>query len=111
MSLDVYLYATDLDGNEIEVYEANITHNLGKMAKEAGIYMPLWRPDEIGCTHAGDIADMLTDGLKDLKARPLHYEQFNASNGWGTYEHFVPFVEKYLNACRENPEAIIEVSR
>ena len=25
------------------VYQANITHNLGKMAEEAGIYKALWR--------------------------------------------------------------------
>ena len=44
MSLDVYL--TDAEGRE--VFSANITHNLGAMAKEAGIYMHLWRPDELG---------------------------------------------------------------
>lgn len=30
-----------------EVYEANITHNLNKMAQEAGIYTALWRPSEL----------------------------------------------------------------
>ena len=34
-----------------------------------------------------------------------------ATNGWGMYEHFVPFVEKYLEACKEYPDAVIEVSR
>ena len=33
-------------------YSANITHNLGKMAEEAGIYKHLWRPEEIGITKA-----------------------------------------------------------
>lgn len=46
-----------------------------------------------------------------MKARPEHYEEFNSINGWGLYENFVPFVEDYLNACKENPDAIIEVSR
>jgi hypothetical protein len=50
-------------------------------------------------------------GLNDLKKRPLHYKNFNAPNGWGTYKHFVPFVEKYLNACKEHPDATIDVSR
>jgi len=27
------------------------------------------------------------------------------------YEHFVPFVEKYLNACKEYPKSLIEISR
>ena len=26
------------------LYDANITHNLGEMAKKAGIYEALWRP-------------------------------------------------------------------
>lgn len=32
--------------NEI-LYESNITHNLGKMADNAGIYYALWRPHRL----------------------------------------------------------------
>jgi hypothetical protein len=94
-----------------EVYNANITHNLGKMAGESGIYLALWRPEEINKEKAGDIIELLEIGLTDLKARPEHFKQFNSPNGWGMYKNFVPFVEKYLNACKEYPEATIEVSR
>lgn len=94
-----------------EVYSANITHNLGKMADAAGIYQHLWRPEEINITEAKDLIEPLTIGLKKLKDSPEHYKQFNASNGWGLYEHFVPFVENYLNACIEYPEATIGISR
>ena len=107
MSLDVYLTAT----RPTEVYEANITHNLTKMAAEAGIYEALWRPEEIGITKAVDLIDILWEGLEKMKADPDHYKQFNSPNGWGMYEHFVPFVENYLNACRENPDAEVYVSR
>jgi hypothetical protein len=120
MSLDVYLTRkkwvsydeakTHTEENE-EVYWANITHNLGKMAAEAGIYEALWRPEEIGKTKASEIVELLEKGLADLKARPEHFETFNSPNGWGMYEHFVPFVEKYLEACKEYPDAVIEVSR
>jgi hypothetical protein len=92
-------------------YSDNITHNLGGMAEEAGIYKHLWRPEEIGITTAKELIDPLTQGLKLLKANSKHFETFNASNGWGLYEHFVPFVEKYLKACIEYPNAKIEVSR
>jgi hypothetical protein len=94
-----------------EVYDANITHNLGKMAREAGIYEALWRPEEIQKEKAGDIIELLEKGLADLKARPEYFKTFNSSNGWGMYKHFVPFVEKYLDACRNYPECLIEVSR
>ena len=120
MSLDVYLnrkwYLSYDEGktyteDDEQVYWANITHNLGKMAGEAGIYEALWRPEEIGKTKASEIVELLEKGLADLKARPEHFEKFNSPNGWGMYEHFVPFVEEYLEACKEYPDAIIRVSR
>ena len=107
MSLDVTLIKT----MPTEVYESNITHNLGKMASAAGIYQHLWRPEEIGITVAQELIAPLTEGLAKLKADPAHFETFNASNGWGMYEHFVPFVEQYLAACIEHPDAVIHVSR
>lgn len=139
MSLDVYLnrkrylsydgktYTEDTE----QVYWANITHNLNTMASEAGIYEALWRPhrlkegynisendhqaewkfEEENTTLAKDIIPLLEKGLSDLKTRPEYFEKFNSPNGWGMYEHFVTFVEKYLEACKEYPDAIIEVSR
>lgn len=107
MSLDVSLTAV----RPTEVYSDNITHNLGKMAREAGIYEYLWRPDEICITKAEQLIKPLEEGLALLKREPKHFEQFNAPNGWGMYEHFVPFVERYLEACRENPDADVSVSR
>lgn len=120
MGLDVYLNRklflsydqgkTYVEKDE-EVYWANITHNLTKMADKAGIYEAIWRPENINATKAKDIIELLEKGLADLKERPNYFEQFNASNGWGMYKHFVPFVEKYLEACKEYPDANIEVSR
>jgi hypothetical protein len=94
-----------------EVYSANITHNLGAMAREAGIYEHCWRPDEIGITKAGQLVEPLRAGLALMKADPPRFEKHNAKNGWGLYEHFVPWVEKYLAACEENPTADVRVSR
>ena len=51
MSLDVTLTAV----RPTEVYSANITHNLGLMAEEAGIYQPLWRPEELGIKTAAGL--------------------------------------------------------
>ncbi len=107
MSLDVWL----TEERPVEVYAANITHNLGRMAEAAGIYKHLWRPEEIGLVFARDLIEPLTQGLERLRADPAKYEALNAENGWGKYEHFVPFVEQYLAACIENPNAKIAVSR
>lgn len=113
------------------VYDCSITHNLGEMANEAGIYEALWRPyrladyytdfgddydaemefEEKQTIIALDITPHIRIGLLRLKGNPDQYEKFDSPNGWGTYEHFVPFVEEYFNALLENPNAIVQVSR
>ena len=110
MSLDFCLGYRN-DGHFNEVFERNITHNLGQMADKAGIYKALWRPDENGFERADDIIVILERGLKKLKDNPEKFKQYNSDNGWGIYDHFVLFVEAVLKACREYPNAIIEVSR
>lgn len=111
MSLDVSLTTKDQDGNELEVYDRNITHNLGKMADKAGVYYACWRPEEKGWKLAKDIIPALEKGLADLKKRPAYYKKFDSENGWGLYVHFVPFVEEYLEACKKYPSAEIGVYR
>jgi len=107
MSLDVYLTAV----RPTEVFSANVTHNLGKIADAAGIYKPLWRPDEIGITKAEQLIEPLRAGLLVLKADPEKFLALNPENGWGSYENFVPWVEAYLKACEENPDADVSVWR
>lgn len=100
---------TQSDGET--VYDANITHNLGGMADEAGIYQHLWRPDEINITKANELIEPLTAGLSVLKNDPERFKKLNPSNGWGSYDGLVRFVENYLNACVSFPQAEVSVSR
>lgn len=94
-----------------EVFTANITHNLGNMADEAGIYECLWRPDELGITKAEALIKPLSEGLRKLKRDPERFIPLNPPNGWGCYEAFVPWVERYLIACITYPEAEVSVWR
>jgi hypothetical protein len=94
-----------------KVFHANITHNLNIMASAVGIYLHLWRPEEIAIIYANELIEPLRQGLHNLKMNPALYKTFNPENGWGSYEGFVTFVENYLNACYEYPEAKIEISR
>lgn len=125
MSLDVYL-TTGPDRIEpcehcngtgvikhgpLEVFSSNITHNLNTMAEAAGIYKHLWRPEEIGITKAGQLIGPLKAGLKKMLDDPAKYKQYNSPNGWGLYEHFVPWVSQYLAVCEDNPEADVRVWR
>jgi hypothetical protein len=98
-------------GVDTRVYSSNITHNLGKMADAAGIYEHLWRPEEIGITHAKQLIEPLTNGLELLKSDPGKFEIHNPDNGWGNYEGLVAFVQSYLEACKQYPEASVSASR
>ena len=107
MSLDVYLTKV----MPTTVFSSNITHNLSNMATEAGIYKHLWRPEEIGITKSGQLIEPLREGLDKMKADPKRFKKFDAPNGWGLYEHFIPWVEEYLQACEASPDADVSVSR
>lgn len=125
MSLDVTLYTVERQfvscnhcGGTVEVavksaevYEANITHNLNAMAAEAGIYGIVWHPETNGIERAVQLIEPLRKGIQDMKARREHYEKFNSPNGWGLYENFLPWLERYLTACEGWPDAKVEVSR
>ena len=93
------------------VFDANITHNLGKMASACGVYYACWRPDEINCSKAKHILPMLKDGIEVMKSNPEFYKTFDSPNGWGLYIHFLPWLEKYADACEKYPDAKIWVSR
>ena len=71
----------------------------------------MWRPDEIKITKAKELIEPLRQGLHNLKSEPESYMKFNPENGWGSYDGLVEFVESYLNACYEYPDADVEVSR
>jgi hypothetical protein len=113
MSLDVYLSPNKCPhcGRADEGFSQNITHNLNKMADEAGIYGVVWCPEENGITTARQLIEPLRKAIADMKADPERFKKHNASNGWGLYENFLPWLEKYLQACEEMPDAAVSVSR
>lgn len=97
--------------DERYVYEANITHNMGRMAAECGLYEPLWEAQDKGLTHAAQLIEPIRDGLAALRADADYLRQFNPANGWGDYELLVRFTENYLVACEQWPDAEVRVSR
>jgi hypothetical protein len=107
MSLDIWLgMDVDTGGEEpyfLELFNAN------------GIYTALWSPEKLlDCKAnptAGMLIDPLEEGLEKLKSNPDYFKKFDSPNGWGVYEHFVPFVEKVLDACKKHPKATVFTSR
>lgn len=94
-----------------EVFWGSTTHNLSHMAEAAGLYKAVWRPDESDISVAATLIPILEKGLDRLKNNPKWFKTFNPSNGFGSYEGLISFIEKYLSACKDNPEAIIDVCR
>lgn len=122
-------------------FSANITHNLGKMADAAGIYEACWRPFMLKLTaeereeyerlealgdytasgkieeqaearvRARDLVTPLRVGLALMRSDPERFRKHDAPNGWGLYEHFEPWVAKYLDACIAMPNATVHAWR
>lgn len=107
MSLDIYLQETQV----VDVWEANITHNLARMAKEAGLYQAMWHPEELAIERAFDLVPHLQAGIVQLVSNPDRFIALNPANGWGSYDLLLSVATNYLRACRENPKATIRVSR
>lgn len=107
MSLDFYLTAN----RPVEVYSNNITHNLGEMADFVGLYKVLWRPDEIGITHAAQAIPLLEAGIQKLIDEKEEACKLNPSNGWGNYYGLLKFAQETLMACKADPDAEVRVSR
>ena len=94
-----------------EFYDANFTHNAAAMASEAGIYECLWYPEKAGITKAGQMIPQLESGIALMLDNPDRFIRQEPPNGWGSYVHFVPWLERLLTACREYPDADITVTR
>lgn len=119
MSLDITLYGPEETkkctcphcDNEHEhirkptLFSANITHNLSDMADEAGLYGPLWHPKDNGIMIASQLIPLLETGISQMRDDPSRFEAFNAKNGWGLYNNFLPWLDSLLTACRAYPEA------
>lgn len=104
MSLDINLQCNCCGGY---VFHVSITHNLGKMAEHAGLYKPMWHPDELGIERAHDLSALLREGLEKLLKNPMDYNQFEPKNEWGSYEGLVSTVTEYYTATVRYPNAIV----
>jgi hypothetical protein len=104
MSLDIWL----TDTVETTVVDKNITHNLGRMWSEAGVYDALYNSE--GQT-AKSVLPILHEGLRLMIADPERFKKFNAHNGWGLYEHALPWLGELIKEFEEYPNGIIGVSK
>lgn len=107
MSLDFSL----CELQPVEVFSENCTHNLGPMAKAAGLYQVLWAPDEIGLEKARSAIPILRAGIRSLEDGEAHFQSLSPPNGWGDHRGFLKFVRSVLAACEEYPDAKIRIRK
>lgn len=143
MSLDVYIkykkkerveynYSVSTCGSTAKVipggYEetdewwANITHNMGKMAraipvlaedgKVSTLYDYVWRPEEQ--EEKVDTTVMyrvLVEGISYMIAHRKELLKLNPENGWGSYDAFLKWLISYKEACEDHPGCEVFTSR
>jgi hypothetical protein len=91
------------------VFEGTISQNIEPMAIEAGLGDYLWCPYSLGARKAYHLIEPLKQGLGRLMIDPTRYKKLNPKNDSTTYDLFVDFVQEYLYACINNPDAEISV--
>ena len=117
MGLDITLELTVKTGSVVspeahfEVFESSITHNLTEMAEAAGLYLPLWRPEELGVKSAGDLIPYLVKGIRIMKKNKEGLLKYSPKNNWGSFDDLLDVASTYLTACRQFPRAEIYVDR
>lgn len=117
MSLDVYLKlncCAVCGRGETEVFTRNITHNVNGIAEAIGVYGAVWRPEENGISKAHQVAEVLRPALEKLRANTdgyRDYRRLEPENGWGSVEGLINFLEAYLAACEQHPQADVAVWR
>ena len=104
MSLDLYINCRCCNSS---LFDRNITHNVSPMWKLAGVWEALYESDGIRC---GDYLAVLEKGLDDMRLRPGEYRKLNPSNGWGSCESALNFLESVVEAVKKNPDMVFRVS-
>lgn len=90
------------------VYSGNMTHNVADMWREAGCYDALYNSEGM-C--AETIKPFLQKALKAMVINKKGYETLNPENGWGDYQSAIEYLKEVLEACENNPEGIISISK
>jgi len=111
MSLTLYFYADVDDAYPLDIDTINITHNLVPMAKAAGLYEVVWRPDELASRQLRDLRPALLAGIDRMVEHAEKLKQLAPSNGWGTYESFMRALHQLLWVANTYPLAYVSPSR
>lgn len=106
MSYDIYL-EVDTGGEEpVEVWSRNHTSNTASMWVAAGCDLALYDGKS-----AEELGDAITTAVREMRANPGKYREYDSPNGWGTYSTTLLFLREIREACIEHPKTTVRVSR
>lgn len=113
MSLDLWLeFAVDYGGpggpETTTIFETNMTHNLTGLWSFIKVYDALYMSDK---ELAGEHLGALEVGLDFMIEHEKECREFDAPNGWGTYDQALPWLQSVVEAFRRFPKATIRVSK
>ena len=95
----------EFDYEDEDFWHGNITHNMGKMAREVpvegtnlSLYDLLWHPEDQGFNSAGapGYRVYVLKGYIYLRAHREELLPLNPDNGWGNYDLLLSFTEDFL---------------
>ncbi len=88
-------------------FDTNITHNLRPMFSRAfGVEN---YEDVLAFKKGGEVLHLIDAAIMNMIISPDEYQEFNASNGWGTYEQALPWLIKLRQGIANNPGAEINM--
>jgi hypothetical protein len=96
-----------------EYYWATVSNCHRELARAAEVYTAVWEPNTAGSTVAKQLIVPLTIGLAELEVHPEKFESIarrSVCAPYGGYQSFVHFIQGYLQACIEYPDATVRVS-
>lgn len=121
MSWDADLYVT-VDGNDINVFDTNFTHNTNCMANHA-LGLPVaentfeevfgggetwWK--RFDGKSAVEGSEFLSRIIDTMESDPNTYQAMNPENGWGSYDSFLDRLIKMKRISDKYPSGHWKVS-
>ncbi len=80
------------------------------LTKKLGTYEVLWEPENLGLVRSGEVGIYLSVLLDRLRESNIKYVEVHVQTyGRRSIARLIRFMEKYLEKCREVPEAVVEV--
>lgn len=89
-------------------FNTNITYNLSKMFTTAFNTGEYWL-DELEGRKGFEVIELLTNAIIRMVKDPDHFKQFDAPNGWGTFNDALPWLIQLKEECVKNPNDEIEL--